>query len=238
MLTKISPPNNCGTFNIIKFVGLSNLPIDKIQDNLDGWLLIKYRNGKIIMYNYNLNKYCLHDRIQIYHDGVRIIKQIDSFDQNNYLIATKIRKYVINRIKFFNNFFEIDSILGIGGEFYLYWKFLTIKKIIGMSNHQSIINDANNNLGNIYKNYLVDYNNIKSYPKILESDIILINVSQIHQNIIKYVKTIKFKKIILITCNLPDSKLKLLRNNFNIRSIEYFQNYDGLIRVIILENKI
>jgi hypothetical protein len=238
MLTKVSLSSlNFASSNIILFVKKHNFLIDKIQDNLEGWLLIKYTNGNIQMYNYNLNKFIFHNKIQIYFNDIGIIKQIDSFDQNNYLIASKIRSYVLKQINFINQYnFKVNSILGIGGEYYLYWKFLKYVNILhGISNHETIINDAKNNLNDRYKNYLVNYNDIKSYPKLFDYDIILINLSQIHENIIKYIKKIKFKKIILIICNLPNSKLLLLKNNFKIISIEYYQNYDGLIRIIILE---
>jgi hypothetical protein len=86
-------------------------------------------------------------------------------------------------------------------------------------------------------NTLVNYNVLKTYPQIIQTDLILINLAQLNSNIIKYINTIDYKKIILIVYNLHDSKLKLITMNFKIREIKYFINYTNLIRVIILRNK-
>ena len=237
MLTKVSIPNIYATNQIIKFSNSnnSNLKIDKIQDNLEGYLLIKYANGKTIMYNYYLNKFYSHNRIQIHFNSCIITKQIESFDQNNLKIASKIRSYVLKKINYLNKYeFNVKSILGIGGEYYLYWSFLNwVEKLTGISNHESIINDANTNIPWSI-NYLIDYNNQKSYPIILNSDIILINLSQININVITYIKKINYKKIIIISCSLSNSKLNLLIKNFIIKKIKYLTNYNGLIRIMEL----
>lgn len=236
MLTKVSTPNHLASSNIIKFYIEHNEiinNIDRIQDNMDGNLLIKYKNSKKQIYNYHMNKFYTHDKIQIIFNGFRIIKQIDSFDQNNYMIGNCLRMWVFNRINQINKYeFDINTFLGIGGEYYLYWMGLNkVKMLIGISNHLSIIDDAKLNIPWSI-NYLVNYNNLKTYPNIKQIDLIIINLFQININVIKYLKEIKFKKIILISCNLPDNKLKLLSSNFKLISIKYFNNFENFLRVI------
>lgn len=241
MLTKVSLPNKYASSNInnftIKYPEQIEL-IDKIQDNMEGYLIIKYKNENIKLYNYCLNKFYSHNKIKIVHNDINIIKQIDSFDQNNWIVGNKLRNYTINQIKWSNQYDKpINSILGIGGEYYLYWIFFPyIKNFIGISNHQTIIDDAINNIP-WSSNYLVDYNNLSSYPKITQIDLILINLFQINSNVIKYLKKINFNKILIIACNLPDNKLKLLNDNFQIKKIKYFKNFEGILRVIEMVKK-
>lgn len=247
MLTKVCPPNHLATSNIIKFLSTNydkkSKQIERIQDNIDGYLLIQYSDNSISQYNYYLNKWYSHNKIQIDFNGLKIIKQMDSFDQNNWMVGNKLRNWVSRRIRQINRFeFEINSILGIGGEYYLYWvrlcelSELKNTNLIGISNHKSIVDDAQLNVP-WSSNYLVDYNNLESYPKIIQSDFILINLFQINSNVIKYLNQIKFKKIFLIACNLPDSKLKLLASNFKLKRIKYFANFANFLRVIEMAKK-
>jgi hypothetical protein len=243
MLTKVSLPNKYATINIQNYITKypgENLIIDKIQDNMEGWLGIKYKNNsQIKMYNYYLNRFYSHDRVQIHWDNNIILKQIDSFDQNNFTVGNKLRTWVSNQINHINLFeFILNSILGIGGEYYLYWIGLkNVSNLIGISNHHTIVSDANHNIG-WSQNYLVDYNKLDLFPQITYPiDLVLINLAMIHTNIVKYISKIQFKKIILIICNLPDSKLKLLNDNFTILKIKYFRNYDNLIRVVVMKKK-
>jgi len=241
MLTKVSEPNHLTTPNITKWFKENKLSIDveRIQDNLEGYLLIKYKsNPNRILFNYYLNKYYSHNLIQVHWDDQIILKQIDSFDQNNWIVGNKLRTWVFNKIKSINsNEFKINSVLGIGGEYYLYWvKMVWVKKLIGISNHSSIITDSNLNVP-WSSNTLVNYNDLNTYPQIIQTDLILINLAQLNSNIIKYINTLEYKKIILIICNLPDSKLKLINSNFKIGEIKYFMNYTNLIRIIILRKK-
>ena len=242
MITKVSEPNYLTTPNIITWFekNKSLTDVERIQDNLEGYLLIKFKSNKIILFNYYLNKYYSHNLIQIHWNHKQILKQIDSFDQNNSKIAHSLRNYVLQRIKFISRYnFEINNVLGIGGEYYLYWvKMGWTKKLIGISNHESIIEDACRNIP-WSSNYLVDYNQLKTYPKIpYLLDLILINITQLNSNIIGYIQKLDYKKIILIICSLTDKKLKLLKKNFKIRKIKYFLNYTNLIRIIEMEKRI
>ena len=237
MLTKVSEPHYLTTPNIINWCKNNNQnnEIERIQDNMHGYLLIKYKkNSNLKLFNYYLNKYYSHNLIQIHWRDKIILKQIDSFDQNNYSVGNKLRTFVLNKINQINLLeFKINSILGIGGEYYLYWIELNyVSNLVGISNHNTIVSDANLNIC-WSSNYFVDYNKLNTYPKINYSiDLVLINLAQLNSNIIKYISKIQIKKIIMIICNLSDSKLKLLSQNFKIIKIFYFKNYKNLIRVI------
>lgn len=227
MLSKI---NNIDSIklstNNIQNISLK-IEFDIIHDNLHGYILVK--NGKeIFLLNYKNNKKYKYNRIQVHFNDITISKQIESFDQNNVLIANKLRSYVLLLCKN-----TIETILGIGGEYYLYFPFIKATNYIGISNHQSIIQDANYNV-HFSSNYYVDYNDIETYPNISCVDIIILNVYNLHVNIIKYIKQIKFNKLIIISCDLPDNKLKLLSNNFKIKKIKYFNNFNKFIRIIII----
>ena len=187
MLTKVSYSNyQFGTEQIIKF-SIDN-KYDIIQDNLEGFLLISY-NKKVYLYNYLTNKFINYNRIPLIINGLTIWKQIDSFDQNNPKISNKIRNQAIEYLK--TN--KSNNILGIGGEFYVYFKLLDYSKYIGISNHESIISDSKYNFSlDRYKkvsNYLVDYDKEKTFPTTdLDEYDIIINVVNIHENIIKYIR--------------------------------------------------
>ena len=236
MLTKVSIPNKYCTVNISNYIEKfkkSSSSVDKIQDNLEGQLLIKCSNGTIYTYNYNVNKFHTYNKIKIFFNDQCIIKQIDSFDQNNWIVGNKLRNYVIKKIHWINlHHDKINSILGIGGEYYLYWKFFPhVQNLIGISNHKTIVEDAKTNIP-WSSNYLVDYDNLSTYPNIPQINLILMNLSKINVNVIKYLKKINFTTMIIILCDLSNSKLKLLSVNFIIKKIKYFKNFSGLLRVI------
>lgn len=241
MITKVSEPNHLTTPNINYWFEKNKLlrDVERIQDNLEGYLLIKFKSNKTVLFNYYLNKYYSHNLIQIHWNHKQILKQIDSFDQNNSKIASSLRNYVLNKIKFISKYdFEIKNVLSIGGEYYLYWIEMNwVKNLVGISNHESIIADAYRNIP-WSSNYLVDYNQFKTYPQISNSlDLILINIAQLNSNMVEYIAKLDYKKIILIVCNLNDKKLKLLKKNFKIRKIKYFINYTNLIRIIEMDKK-
>jgi len=216
MLTKVNRYNyHLGTSNIISYISKFQDILGNdflIQDNMNGHVLVKLYD-KTFLYNYNIDKYYNHNRIQIQINGYNISKQIDSFDQNNSLIANKIRNHII---KLFN-FNNINTILGIGGEYYIYFPFINANNYIGISNHKSIIEDADYNIP-FSKNYLVNYNNINTFPKMEIVDNIILNVYNIHDNIIKYIKSLEFKNLIFISCNLSNNKLEKIITPFSLKN--------------------
>jgi len=231
MLSKVNKSNIfLGTTELQKLYNDTNYEL--AQDNLNNHIIYKLNNKNYIK-NYITNKVYNHNRIQLEILGEKIIKQIDSFDQNNINISNKIRKTVLSLSLINNNTY--NNILGIGGEFYVYFKFIKAIEYIGMSNHQCIVDDANYNVP-YSKNYLVDYNNISNTSitsnNISKADLIILNVYNICESIIKYIHNIEFKKLIIITCCLSDKKLKQLTKYFKLKTIKHIQNFNSWICVI------
>jgi hypothetical protein len=209
-----------------------NFDFDIIQDNLDGYLLIKKNDDKYL-YNYKLNRIINYNRIPINFNNKIYWKQIESFDQNNILIANKIRNQVLTLI---NKYFNTDlNLIGIGGEAYIYFHFIKSPKYIFLTNNNYIFEDANFNV-KYSKNYLVDYSNIlKLNLKLEDNNNIIINISHININILNYIKNIS-KKIIIITCHLENNKLQILKNMFKIISFTHILNINSWITIIYLDN--
>ena len=195
------------------------------MDNLKDTLLIKEDNT--YLWNYKYNKKIIGNRLKIKFNNKYFYKQIDSFDQNNILISNQIRKTVLSYLR--NN---AENILGIGGEYYIYFPFVKYKNYIGMSNHQSIVDDANFNFNFNSTNYLVNYDNI-NFNLYGKYDVI-INVINIHENIINFISKLDINKIIIISCKPLYKKINLLLKYFKIVKIHYFINI-SIISIIILE---
>ena len=228
MLSKVNKSNIfLGTTELQKLY--NNINYELAQDNLNNHILYKLNNKNYIK-NYITNKVYNYNRIQIEILGEKIIKQIDSFDQNNINISNKIRKTVLLLTN--NTYNTYNNVLGIGGEFYVYFKFIKATEYIGMSNHQCIVDDANYNVP-YSKNYLVDYNNIiNCIITNKKADLIILNVYNICESIIKYIHNIEFQKLIIITCYLTDKKLKQLTKYFKLKTIKHIQNFNSWICVI------
>ena len=248
MLSKVNKTNiYLGTNELQKLYNYTKYEL--AQDNLNNHIIYKLNNKNYIK-NYITNKVYNHNRIQVEILGEKIIKQIDSFDQNNINISDKIRKTVLSLV---NN--KYNNILGIGGEYYVYFKLIKSKEFtymsnhqcigmsnhqcngmsnhqcIGISNHQCIVDDANYNVP-YSKNYLVDYNNIINTINIVKTDLIILNVYNICESIIKYIHNIEFQKLIIITCCLTDKKLKQLTKYFKLKTIKHIQNFNSWICII------
>jgi hypothetical protein len=232
MLSKINKSNkHLGSGQIVKFNNDNHslhfsADYDYLHDNLINYILVKH-NKKQYLFDYKLNKIIIYNRLPILFNDYVFWKQIDSFDQNNIFIANKIRNQVLKYSQKFTN-----NLLGIGGEYYMYFNFINCKKYIGISNHKSIIEDANFNTCNS-NNYLVNYNDLDSYPIIDDSYDVIINVYNLHENIIKYVNDNNIQNIIIISCNLPDNKLKLLAKTFRLKSFTHILNFKSWITIIL-----
>lgn len=246
MLSKVTKNNWIyGTEQIKKFINVNNgIQYDSIHDNLQDSLLIKKpdsTNTISILYNYIENKIMINsDRIRLKILNKYFWKQSDSFDQNNILIANNIRLYVIKQFDYELNTNKI--ILGIGGEYYVYYPFVKASKYIGISNHQSIISDANYNL-DLYRldftNHLVDYNNILNFPSLNKNNTydVLINVSNIHQNHIEWISKYNIEKLVIITCKPIYKKIPLIKKYFIIKKIKHFINISSIVYVITCVSK-
>lgn len=245
MLSKVNKDNwTLGTTTIQQFVKDNNQKYDIIMDNLNGVLLIKYLNS-IYAFNYNKGKFIDKiNKIRLKILDKYFWKQIDSFDQNNILLANKIRLSVIKYLQL--NKKSSSKIIGIGGEYYVYFPFLKYSEYIGISNHESIIQDADFNLFNYfikssYSNYTTNYNDINTFPNIdYESDIIydvIINVITIHQNHIEWIKKFNINNLIIINCKPLYKKIPIITKYFEIKKIFYYKNINSIINIIICKKK-
>ena len=180
-----------------------------------------------------------------------IYKSIQSFDQNNILLASRIRNHIINT--FTTNITKLPDInkyniinIGIGGEYYLYHYILSFinkyDKYIGFTNNKYIYTDAEYNYSRLNKhnipstckqinvdNYLLDsycdlqINNNQFNLRLYIQDIInklidsqnkidiIINLAQLHVDVIKFISLIKdyINTLIIISCKKIDFEKKI-----------------------------
>jgi hypothetical protein len=229
MLSKVVKNNVLFGTRAIQNFALCN-EFDIVQDNNNGYLLIKNKS-EIYIFNYYTNCKYNHHRIKLEFNGKYFFKQIESFDQNNVKQSKIIRKSVLSHIR---SFAHSDAIIGIGGEYYIYFPFFSYDKYYGISNHSSIVSDANYNYKYLKsENYLVDYNKLNSYPKLndgLSFDAI-INVVNIHENIIKYICSYNVNNIIIITCVPLDKKIIMLNKYLKLKKITHVKNINSIITI-------
>jgi hypothetical protein len=235
MLSKVNKDNweTHGTPNIINFA--LNNKFNLIQDNLENYLLVK-SNSQTYLYDYMTNKKINKSTIRLNILDKYFWKSIESFDQNNIKIANQIRKYIGSQFK------DNEIFLGIGGEYYIYFSFIKSNQYIGISNHNSIILDADFNLQfyiRNYSNYLVDYNNLKTFPKLnINSKYnVIINVSNLHFNHIEYIKNINVEKLVIVTCTPAHKKINLIKKYFSIIKIKHFLNFTSWITILVCKKK-
>jgi hypothetical protein len=225
MLSKVNKQGqNLGTKQIKEYKN----DFSVIMDNQKDTLLVKIKN-KIFSWNYKYNKIINKKRIKIKFNNKYFYKQIDSFDQNNTLICNIIRKTVLSYLRYNN----AENILGIGGEYYMYFPFLKYNNYVGMSNHESIIEDANYNFKS--ENYLVDYENINL--ELVGKYDVIINVISIHKKIIDFISKLDTNKIIIINCKPLYNKIELLTSYFKITKTYYLVNMTSIISILILVKK-
>lgn len=206
---------------------------DIVMDNQNGLLLVK-KDKEVYIWNYKNNKKYNYNKIKLEFNNELFIKQIESFDQNNIKESKKIRKSVLEYFKFFE---KSENLLGIGGEYYLYFRFLEYKKYFGLSNHQSIVEDANTNFPKS-DNVLVNYNDLISLPRLdTKSYDVIINVVNIHENIIKYISKYNCKNIIIITCKPLQTKIKMLKKYLTLIKISHVKNINSLITICLFRKK-
>jgi hypothetical protein len=184
----------------------------------------KYKNALIpIIYKYN---------------NCNIYKSINSFDQNNIIIAKQLRDYIINKI--INNNLNLEKekkdknniLVGFGGEYYLYFCLLfnynLYDKYIGFTNNYYINKDANYNYNklnisqDLMKSYLLenysdlllfDYsnNNNNIHTILINNNLdIIINLSKINIYILEYLTKIKsyIRSLFIISCKKEDYEKK------------------------------
>jgi hypothetical protein len=179
--------------------------------------------------DYNTDILMLDYRLRIRKDYNIPIKFIDkvyivnknSFIQNN-INGNNLRKDIINKLLYYNIFNNIENIITIGGEAYLYGVYLNIDTI-NFTNNINIYNDANrhNLLGNNY----VDYNKIKSIPN---NQCIIINLSKLIVNLLNIINISQIKLLIIISCHHDDfwKKIKYLSNYKLVQRKQYIYEYN------------
>ena len=210
---------------------LTNKFINFTAYDNDKYIIIRTNNENYIYYK---NKLYLYNEIKIklFFNNKIFWKDILSFEQNNKKIANKIRFIVLQFMK--NN--KKENIIGIGGEYYIYFCFLKYSKYIGYSNHNSIINDANFNCKfyiNNYINNFIDYNKF-ILPYDLVSCDIIINLITVLDNILEEINKINFDKLVIISCK-PIKKI--LFEKFILIKIKYFINFSNIISVSLWNKK-
>jgi hypothetical protein len=176
--------------------------------------------------DYNTDILMLDYRLRIRKDYNIPIKFIDkvfivnknSFIQNN-INGNNLRKDIINKLKFNN----IEKIITIGGEAYLYGVYLNINTI-NITNNINIYNDANrhNLLGNNY----VDYNKIKSISN--KNQCIIVNLSKLVVNLLNIINKSQIKLLIIISCHHDDfwKKIKYLSNYKLVQRKQYIYEHN------------
>jgi hypothetical protein len=183
----------------------------KSNDNFNNHILMENINGNKIL-DYKWRTRIDEKYIPQYFINKIVFISYNSFQQSNYYILNKIRKYVKNNI-------TTSFINAIGGESYLYFN-----NNIFYTNSKSIIDDYFYN-GN--KNgYLIDYNKVKKLN--LTNDNTIINLSKLHINLLKLINNSISDKLIIINCHHKDFWNK----------IKYLTNYKLIKRKLIVDNKI
>lgn len=180
---------------------------NKLNNDFNGFVIIDCFDRL----HFDINK----KYIPQYFNNNLVFISANSFQQSHSILSIQIRKYIDQQLIF-------NNITCIGGESYLYG--LTnniIDKIYFYTNSQSIYSDSiyNNKIYNkSMNNYLVDYNKI---DYIIESDICLINLSKLNNNLMKLIN--KSKIIIIISCHHDDfwNKIKIL-TKYKLETRKFF----------------
>jgi hypothetical protein len=225
------------THNLQMFVNNFNPMTQFIAFDQNKYVLILMNNMYYVFIKNKLKK--INDlKIKIYFKNKIFWKDINSFDQNNNKIANQIRNQVLFDVN--HNNYNKTHLIGIGGEFYIYFCSLQYVNYIGFSNNKNIIDNANINCNyyiNNYNNYLVDYNKFKIENYGLHNKNtcdIIVNLSTITESIIKQINNLQFNKLIIITCK----PLKLLDKYFTLKKFTTFNNFSNYVSVSLWQMKI
>lgn len=168
-----------------------------------------------------------------------IFKYIDTFQQNDSLLAKNIRHYIINYIGCNynkNNYNNYNEITCIGGDSYVYLKMIPhIIKSNYYSNQDKLKFEADFNLDK-KTNYTINYNKVEALDMYAT---VIINLSKLNSNLMTILnKNInkKIEKIIIINCDHIDfwKKIKLLYT-FKIIKRKQFISYGYFVTVTILK---
>jgi hypothetical protein len=167
-----------------------------------------------------------------------IFKYIDTFQQNNSLLAKNIRNYIINYIINYivgeSNYNNYNEITCIGGDSYVYLKM--IPHIINSnyySNQDKLKFEADFNLDK-KTNYTINYNKVEALDMY---STVIINLSKLNSNLMTILnKNKNIETIIIINCDHTDfwKKIKLL-DTFKIIKRKQFITHNYFVTVTILK---
>lgn len=234
------------------------------QDN-GKFVIIKREEDEYFAYTDNkLIKLKKELKIIIEFDGNFFWKSIISFNQNNKLIADSIRrttKEYLTKSFYYNSYktsrtssndisrySQANKLIGIGGEYYIYFASLKYDGYIGYMNYLSRYNDAIMNCkmyGIKAENYFVDFNNFSIDNKELSNDSsnqlsnellndsydVVINVLSLSDGMIEEIRKLNINKLVIIMCKPIYKKVKKLSKYFRFREIDYFDNMNSYINI-------
>jgi len=183
-----------------------------------------YNHKNTVILDYRLRCRNFKNKVPINFLKDVIMVSEKSFIQNNSFLSNQVRSHVFNTID--NN----SSILGVGGESYMYLRNVNnYNNKHFITNNEVIYNDAITN--NVLKNFQLD---LVNYDNLLIRELFdnaVVNLSKLNVNIIRQLNRIINKKIIIISCHHNDfwkkskilSKFRLInRKKFIDEKIGYF----------------
>lgn len=169
---------------------------------------------------------------EIWYNKYVILTSDNSFRQNK-VVSKELRTYVNNLM----NEFNYNTLTTIGGES-IYFGLLNnnIKSINSYTNNINIYNDIELN-SKIYKKKIIhshiDYN---KYKKIMNNDMLILNLPKLNINLIDQINKRYYKKIIIINCHHDNfwDRIKLL-TNYKLKSRKRFLSDLFFVSVNVLE---
>jgi len=181
-----------------------------------------HKNTVILDYRLRCRNFKSKVPINFLKDVIMVSEK--SFIQNNSFLSNQVRSHVFNTID------NDSSILGVGGESYMYLRNVNnYNNKHFITNNEVIYNDAITN--NVLKNFQLD---LVNYDNLLIRELFdnaVVNLSKLNVNIIRQLNRIIKKKIIIISCHHNDfwkkskilSKFRLMnRKKFIDEKIGYF----------------
>ena len=215
------------TSNLYNFMNQCDFNDFIAQDN--GKFVVIKKENEYFAYTNHLIKLKEELKVMIEFDGKYFWKSITSFGQNNVLIANDIRKIT----KYYLNDSTSTTLIGIGGEYHIYFATLKYENYIGFTNYLSRYQDSlmNCRIHNIQaENYLVNFNRL-NIPNNHQNIDIILNVVSITDDIMKEIGKLDVNRLVVISCKPLHRKVKFLSKYFKFKHIEYFININNYINV-------
>lgn len=233
MLTKIRYQSNFPKNLILPYFRDWNLPENSLLYFNNDLIYGKINHQKIHYFIIKNNQiYYLKSKIRVpvIFNKLIFYKDLESFDQNDFFIKNQLRNQVLNLLDNKKNNLKLD-LVGIGGEYYLYFPFLTYQNYYGFTNHQSIFDDADFNAKLFQikiKNNLIDYQTFNF--KLQKKANILINLFKVNQSVFNFINQNLplIDTLVIIACQ----EVKLNKINRKIKNIYHFIG-NSLLRIYL-----